>query len=113
MKEECIFCKVVGGEIPAEVVYQDSQFLAIRDIHPAAPEHLLVLPKQHFATIAQCPEDPLLAALLRAVHHTAKAAGIAESGYRLVLNQGPDAGQEVPHLHFHVLGGKRLGWSPA
>ncbi len=107
----CIFCKIVRGEIPAERVLEDDRFLAIKDLHPKAPVHVLVLPKEHLASLDQIGqwEADRSHALLECIVAVAGKLGIRESGYRIVSNIGSDAGQEVDHLHVHVLGGERLG----
>jgi len=111
---DCLFCRIIAGEIPATVVAQDDELLAFRDINPQAPVHLLVIPRRHIANSAASEEDdaPLLGRLLRFGCRVAAEAGIGDSGFRLVLNNGPDSGEAVPHLHLHVLGGRRLGWPP-
>lgn len=105
----CIFCKIVAGEIPAQVVYENDQVLAFDDISPQAPVHVLIIPKEHSEHLS----DPSLStetagALLAAVAEVARIKGVDESGYRLIANSGPDSRQEVAHLHLHVLGGRRL-----
>jgi histidine triad (HIT) family protein len=108
--ENCLFCAIARGEIPCDAVYEDEELLAFRDIHPQAERHVLIIPKQHLDGMngLDGAEDALLARLLRAAAIVAKKEGIGESGYRLVSNCGPDACQSVPHLHFHVLGGRPL-----
>ncbi len=109
---ECIFCKMVAGEIQPEVVYEDAHTLAFRDLHPQAPTHLLVIPKVHVATLNDLDDLSLSGNLLSAVRVVAQQAGLAESGYRTVINCNRDGGQEVYHLHVHVLGGRKLSWPP-
>ena len=111
---ETVFDKIISGAIPCEKVYEDDLALAFRDIHPAAPTHFLVIPKQRLAVLGEAgPEhEALLGHLLRAAEEAAQRCGIAETGYRVVINNGRDAGQEVAHLHLHVLGGRALGWPP-
>lgn len=111
---DCLFCKMVAGEIKSAVVYENDRILAFRDIRPQAPVHILVIPKQHIPTLDDLPEDdPELAhELLHAAKNIARQEGLAESGYRTVINCRGDAGQEVPHLHLHVLGRRRLHWPP-
>lgn len=108
---DCLFCKIVAGDIPATVVYRDETVTAFRDIHPAAPIHILVVPNRHVDDIrdprALAPD--LLPAMLGAANRVAQEEGVGESGYRLLLNYGPDAALTVPHLHLHVLGGRPLG----
>lgn len=105
---DCIFCKIVDGTSKAEVVYRDEQVTAFRDIHPAAPKHILLIPNKHIPSLNDIsPEDgPILAHLMRVVRLIAEQEGIAQAGYRLVINTGPDAGQVVYHLHLHILGGR-------
>ena len=111
MAHDCIFCKIIAGEIPSSKVYEDEHVLAFRDINPVAPVHVLVIPKQHVASVADLRPDqnPLLGHLFAAVQKVAAETGVAESGYRVVTNAGKDAGQVVFHLHLHVLGGQPLG----
>lgn len=111
---ECIFCRVARGEIPADKVYEDEGVLAFRDIHPIAPVHVLVIPKIHITALWEVEErhGPLISRLVLACNDVASREGIDQSGYRVVVNSGPDAGQSVDHLHFHVLGGTRMGWPP-
>ena len=112
--ENCVFCKIVAGEIPSKIVYQDQDVVVFKDINPQAPHHVLLVPRRHIASIADLTrEDGLvLAALFTAAAQVARDLGIAESGYRLVTNVGPDAGQGVFHLHFHLIGGRKMGWPP-
>jgi diadenosine tetraphosphate (Ap4A) HIT family hydrolase len=108
-----IFARILRGEIPATKVYEDEHVLAILDIHPQAPTHVLVMPKGKYISFddfAAKASDAEIVALNRATGKIAQAAGVAESGYRLILNHGPDSHQEVPHLHIHVLGGRKLGY---
>lgn len=111
---DCLFCKIVSKEIPATVVHETDRVLAFRDLNPQAPTHVLVIPKEHFADAAAlaAADDGWADDLLAAAHAVAGQEGIAESGYRLVFNTGPDAGQTVFHVHLHVLGGRRLTWPP-
>jgi histidine triad (HIT) family protein len=111
---ECIFCKIVGGQIPANMVLQNELVTAFRDISAQMPVHVLVVPNQHIAnTEALEPEhDALVGAMVRAAGEIARQAGVAASGYRLVFNTGPDANNTVPHLHLHVLGGRPMTWPP-
>jgi histidine triad (HIT) family protein len=108
---ECIFCKIVAGEIPSSKVLENDEVLAFRDIRPQAPVHTLVIPRAHHPSMAALAEaDPRLAsAVLAGAAAVARTEGIADSGYRMIVNTGPDAGMEVPHAHVHVLGGKPLG----
>ncbi len=111
---ECLFCRIVAGEVPAEVVYQDDAAVAFRDLDPQAPTHVLVIPRHHVATVAgladERPEDA--AALLRAVGAVAVQEGVSGTGYRSVFNSGADAQQSVFHAHVHVLGGRPMAWPP-
>lgn len=110
MEQTCIFCKIAAGEIPGDFLYRDDYVFVIRDIAPKAPVHLLVIPIRHVEALTDlAPDDrAMLGAMLHAGQDSARCEGIAEGGYRLVINQGPNARQEVPHLHMHVLGGARL-----
>jgi histidine triad (HIT) family protein len=111
MSADCIFCKIVAGQIPSTKVYEDEQVLAFVDIHPLAPVHVLVIPKKHVADTndLSMADAALLGHLFGAVREVAKTKGLRETGYRVSTNTGKDAGQLVPHLHFHVMGGKPLG----
>jgi len=113
-KTDCLFCGVVAGTVPAEQLYEDADTLVFRDIHPAAPEHWLVIPKRHVDNLAAVgtEEWPLVAACLRTAAQVAERRGLGGPGYRVVANIGPDAGQSVPHLHWHVLGGRAMQWPP-
>jgi histidine triad (HIT) family protein len=108
---DCIFCKIASGEVPATIVGQSDEFIAFEDIRPVAPVHLLVIPRRHVASMDEIAGLGLDVAgrLLGFIAETARAAGLAGSGYRLATNTGPDAGQEVSHLHWHIMGGRRLG----
>ena len=110
MAEECIFCRIVDGEVSSEIIYQDEDFLAFRDISPQAPTHVLVIPKTHIASSAELTEgqQELAGRLIILAKNLAEREGIAKRGYRLVINCGPEGGQVVPHLHLHLIGGKRL-----
>ena len=107
---DCLFCKIAAGEIPSTKVYEDDRVFAFRDIAPQAPTHVLVIPKQHIASVAAVDEadDALLAACLRACREVAIREGLTEKGFRVVSNCGDDACQSVKHLHFHVLGGVKM-----
>jgi histidine triad (HIT) family protein len=111
---ECIFCKIVGRQIPASIVLHNAQVTAFRDISPQMPLHVLVVPNQHIAdTEALEPEhDALVGGMVRAAREIARQEGFAASGYRLVFNTGSDALNTVPHLHLHVLGGRSMSWPP-
>ena len=107
---DCLFCRIVAGEIPATVVYETEDVLAFRDINPKAPVHVLVIPKAHYADVAALAADgPLAAAVLEGVAAVAVAEGLADTGFRTLFNTGPDSGMEVAHAHAHVLGGRNLG----
>ncbi|MDQ4106229.1 MAG: histidine triad nucleotide-binding protein [Actinomycetota bacterium] len=110
-ESDCIFCKIAQGEIEADVVYQDDSVLAFHDINGRAPVHVLIIPRQHIASLAEIGELPDADAkrLFEVSEEVAEKLGVAESGYAVRINNGPDAGQEVFHLHLHVLGGERIG----
>jgi histidine triad (HIT) family protein len=111
---DCIFCKIATGQIPANVVYQDAQATAFRDINPQAPVHVLVVPNQHIANSAvlEADHDAIVGSLVRTAAEVARREGVASSGYRLVINTGQDAQNTVPHLHIHLLGGRPMTWPP-
>ncbi len=108
---ECLFCKIINGEIPSKKLYEDEKILAFYDISPIAPVHFLVIPKQHIASVDAIDADnsAIVAYIFQKLGELAKLAGI-ENGYRVISNCGADAGQTVQHLHFHVLGGKEMNW---
>jgi histidine triad (HIT) family protein len=110
----CLFCKIVNKEIPAQVVHENDHVVAFRDLHPAAPTHVLVIPKKHIVGLHDAkPEDAaMLGELMLAARDVAEKLGLDAKGYRTVINNGPDAGQSVFHLHVHVLGGRTLAWPP-
>lgn len=114
MSTDCLFCRIVAGELPSTSVLDTERTYAFRDLNPGAPTHVLVVPKEHVENAAALTADHagMLAALFETANEVARAEGIAGSGYRLVLNIGPDALNSIPHLHIHVLGGRRLGWPP-
>ena len=112
MTESCLFCRIVRREIPATIVHEDEHTLAFRDIDPKAPTHVLVIPKEHVATLNDATDAPMLGRLLLAARDIAATEGIAEDGYRTVINCGAGAGQTVFHVHLHLLGGRKLGWPP-
>ncbi len=109
-----LFEKIIAREIPAQIVFEDDLVLALKDIKPAAPTHILVIPKKPIPRIAEAsPEDhKVLGHLLLKSAEIAKQAGLTKNGYRLVINNGPDAGESVPHLHCHILGGRKMAWPP-
>ena len=107
---DCIFCRIAAGEVPAELLYQDDQVVAFPDVNPKAPVHVLVVPREHHASLADLTDDdePLMGHLLAVANRLARDKGVAATGYRLVINTGPEGGQVVPHLHFHLLGGRQM-----
>jgi histidine triad (HIT) family protein len=107
---DCIFCHIVEGKIPSDIIYQDDEVLALRDINPQSPVHLLVIPKKHFTSLLDVTEADarLMGRMVGVANKLAKQEGVAENGYRLVVNCGQQGGQLVPHLHLHVLGGRQL-----
>ena len=111
MVQDCIFCKIEKGEIPADIIYQNERVLAFRDIAPAAPVHILIIPKKHIESISNIDvsDVELVGTLILAAANIAKELGISDTGYRLIFNTGPDSGQMVGHIHLHLLGGKDLG----
>ncbi len=111
MAENCIFCKIIHGEIPSEKVYEDEKMLVVCDVAPAAPIHVLLLPKQHTDNVVTASSE-LLRHMMSKVKLIAEKTGVAEKGFRLVINTGEEGGQTVKHLHIHLLGGKVLGWPP-
>ena len=110
MAEECIFCRIVAGEVPGDIVYQDEGFLAFRDILPKAPVHVLVIPKAHITSATELADgqQELAGRLILIAKNLAEKEGIAMKGYRLVINCGPEGGQVVPHLHLHLIGGRQM-----
>jgi histidine triad (HIT) family protein len=110
----CLFCKIVSGEIPAAVVYQDDHIVAFNDINPQAPTHVLVVPRRHVASLndLQDGDETLVGAMVRAAAAIARERGIAASGFRTVFNTNGDAGQTVFHIHLHLLGGRPMAWPP-
>ncbi len=111
---DCLFCKILEGEIPADVVFESDDAIAFRDINPQAPTHMLIIPRQHVSTINDLDAEtaPLVGALFRAAKAIAAEEGLSEDGYRVVMNCGEGAGQSVFHIHLHLLGGRRLAWPP-
>jgi len=111
MADDCIFCKIRTGEIKSEILYHDDTCFVVRDIMPRAPTHLLVIPNQHFTHLSNLMSSysVMVGSMVEVAEEMARREGIVESGYRLVVNQGNDSGQQVPHLHLHLLGGGRLG----
>lgn len=113
-ENDCLFCKIVHRKLPATVVYEDDQLVAIEDIQPVAPVHILIIPKAHRASLNEVAEgdQSLLGHIQQAAVQLARQLNIAEEGYRLVCNCGPAGGQTVPHIHYHLLGGRSLAWPP-
>ena len=111
MAEDCIFCRIASGEIPSDILYRDDRAFVIRDINPRAPVHLLVMPVEHFTHLTNMSEETsaLVGHLFFVAQRMARREGVDESGYRLAVNQRDDAGQDIDHLHVHLLGGRRLG----
>lgn len=111
---DCIFCKIAAGEIPVKKLIDDEEVVAFRDLNPQAPEHILIIPRQHIERLAHTDEDQalLLGKLVNAANRLARELKLDESGYRLVVNNGESAGQSIWHLHFHLLGGRDFNWPP-
>jgi len=114
MNQDCLFCKITQGEIPTNIIYQDDLVVAFDDIHPKAPVHKLIIPRKHIATINDLtPEDnELIGHMMQVAKKLAKEFEVDQSGYRVIMNCNKDAGQEVFHLHMHLLGGRALTWPP-
>jgi len=112
--EDCIFCKIINKEIPASMVFEDEIMIAFNDINPQAPIHILLIPREHFSSLNEIPEEKkdILSHILLKARQIAQEKGIAEKGYRIVLNTAKDSGQEVFHMHLHLLGGRRMHWPP-
>jgi len=112
--ENCIFCKIAAGQIPSKIVYSDEDVVAFEDTNPQAPYHILLIPRNHIASMADltAEDGPMLASLFTTAAKLARDMGFDKRGYRFVTNVGPDAGQSVFHLHFHLLGGRKFGWPP-
>lgn len=108
---DCIFCKIARGDIPTTFLYQDDEIVAFRDISPAAPTHILIVPRKHIVSVADVDDAtvPLMGKLIKVAAQIARDENVEASGYRLLANVGPDSGQVVMHLHWHLLGGKKLG----
>ncbi len=111
---DCLFCKIASGDIPGDIVYQDDDVLAFRDLNPQAPTHILVIPKKHISTIndIQSEDAELIGKMFLSAKQVAQAEGIAEPGYRTVMNCNAEAGQTVFHIHLHLVGGRPMGWPP-
>jgi histidine triad (HIT) family protein len=113
---DCIFCKIINKEIPSQVVYENDQIIVIKDIQPAAPVHLLVIPKRHIDNIC---DSKLLEAgtgisetIIKGIQEVTQKLGLRENGFRVIVNYGKDAGEAVPHLHWHIVAGRQFGWPP-
>ncbi len=113
MEENCIFCKIANREIPTNFVYEDDLVVAFNDLNPVAPTHVLIVPKEHKLNLSEYSEEDekLLGHILVVAAHIARELGLEESGYRVITNAGPDAGQSVMHTHFHLLGGRKLNFN--
>lgn len=111
---DCLFCRIASGVIPADTVYEDDTFVAFRDVAPQAPVHVLLIPRAHITSLNDLTADdaPLCGALMIAARHVTAELGLEDGGYRWVINCGEDGAQSVPHLHLHILGGRRLQWPP-
>jgi histidine triad (HIT) family protein len=111
---DCLFCKIVAGQIPSTVVYKNEQLTAFRDINPQMSTHVLIVPNQHVSSteVLEPEHDALVGVLVRTAREIARREGLSQRGYRLVINTGPDALNTVPHLHVHMLGGRAMGWPP-
>jgi len=111
MQENCIFCKIIKREIPSSKVYEDEEILAFNDINPAAPIHVLVIPKKHITSLAEMEDgdEKIIGKIYNVINQIAEEKGVKEKGYRVIVNCGKDGGQEVGHLHFHLLAGTQLG----
>jgi len=107
---DCIFCKIVAGDIPSDILYRDDEVVAFRDINPLSPVHVLIIPTEHIAYLSDITEEKatLVAQMVNVANRLARSEGIAESGYRVVINCGEQGGQLVPHLHMHLMGGRKL-----
>jgi histidine triad (HIT) family protein len=111
---DCLFCRIARREAPAKILFENERILAFEDIRPKAPVHVLVIPKDHFASLNEAPDgaEALLGEILLRAREIAREKGVGASGYRIVLNTARDSGQEIFHIHFHILGGRRLLWPP-
>jgi len=112
--EGCIFCKIANREIPSRIAYEDDEVVAFHDLNPVAPVHILIIPKRHISGITSLTDEDknLIGAILLTAGKLAQEHSVAEGGFRVVANHGRNAGQSVPHLHFHLLGGRPMGWPP-
>ncbi len=109
--EDCIFCKIIRKEIPSSIVYEDEEIIAFKDVNPVAPIHILVIPKRHIESVVEIKEEDelLVGKIYTVINKIAKQENIDKNGFRVIVNCGKDGGQEVKHLHFHLIGGKKLG----
>lgn len=114
MTSQCLFCRIAAGEIPSQQVFSDERVYAFKDINPAAPSHILVIPRKHLSSIndATDEDEALMGHMMLTAQHIAAEQGLAEDGFRLVINTGSDGGQTVFHIHLHILGGRQLSWPP-
>ncbi|HRN53505.1 MAG TPA: histidine triad nucleotide-binding protein [Gemmatimonadaceae bacterium] len=112
MPENCLFCRIANKQLPAKLVAESDHALAFHDIAPQAPVHVLVIPKAHYASLAETPDGAVMAAVSELAKRVARELGVEEAGYRVVVNTGDDGGQTVHHLHAHVLAGRRMTWPP-
>ena len=111
---DCLFCRIAAGDISSEIIYQDDEVVAFRDINPQAPQHILIIPRRHIETILDLTNDDneLIGHMMLTAGRIARDLGLSERGYRLVFNCKRDGGQDVYHIHLHLLGGRRMGWPP-
>ncbi|WKW12430.1 histidine triad nucleotide-binding protein [Pseudogemmatithrix spongiicola] len=112
MSASCLFCRIIAGEIPAKIIAESPQALAFHDIAPQAPLHVLVIPRAHYASLAETPDGSVMAEVSELAKRVAREFGVEQSGYRVVVNTGDDGGQTVHHLHLHVLAGRQMKWPP-
>jgi len=112
MTERCIFCEIASKKIPSQIIFEDKEVVAFKDIAPQAPIHIVIIPKKHIPSLMKITDYKAMADIFRAAVKIAEDQGLNESGFRVISNYGPDAGQAVFHLHFHLLGGRKLGWPP-
>ncbi len=110
--KDCLFCRIAAKEIPSSMVYEDDKIFAFNDINPQAPVHILVIPKEHIPSITDVKDGSILGELYNIINKLAEAKGVKATGFRVIVNHGRDSGQAVPHLHFHLLGGRHLHWPP-
>jgi histidine triad (HIT) family protein len=112
--KNCLFCRIIAGEVPAKIIYEDTEAVAFEDSNPQAPVHILVIPRKHISTTLDIGEsdNPLIGHLFRTAARIAGEKGIAEPGFRLVMNTNPESGQSVYHIHLHLLGGRKMHWPP-